>query len=92
MHTATLHISLPESLNRFVQEQAEQEQYSNPSDYIQTLIRDEQKRQEEQRLAAMLLEGLDTGQGVTMGTPDWEAFWQKVQVRVDEASQSTEPT
>ncbi|MFZ4698999.1 MAG: ribbon-helix-helix domain-containing protein [Candidatus Methylumidiphilus sp.] len=91
MNTATLHISLPESLNRFVQERVEKEHYVNPSDYIMTLIRDEQKRQEEQRLEAMLLEGLASGQGLTMGTPDWEAFWQKVQARV-EASQSTEPT
>ncbi len=91
MNTATLHISLPESLNRFVQERVEKEHYSNTSDYIRTLIRDEQKRQEEQRLEAMLLEGLATGQGLTMGTPDWEAFWKKVQARM-EASRSTEPT
>ena len=44
MNTATLHISLPESLNRFIQERVEKEHYSNPSDYIQTLIHDEQKR------------------------------------------------
>lgn len=86
MNTATLHISLPESLNRFVQERVEKEHYSNPSDYIQTLIHDEQKRQEEQHLEAMLLDGLASGQGLTMGTPDWEAFWRKVQARVEARS------
>jgi len=83
MSTATMHISLPESLKRFVQEQVENEHYSNPSDYIRTLIRNEQKRQDEKRLETMLLEGLASGQGLTMGTPEWEEFWKKVQARVE---------
>ncbi len=77
-----MHISLPDSLKRFVQERVEKEHYSNPSDYIRTLIREEQKRQDENRLESMLLEGLASGQGLTVGTPEWDEFWKNVQVRV----------
>jgi len=83
MSTATMHISLPDTLKRFVQERVEKEHYSNPSDYIRTLIREEQKRQDERRLESMLLEGLASGQGLTLGTPEWEAFWTKIQARAE---------
>ena len=77
-----MHISLPDSLKRFVQERVEKEHYSNPSDYIRTLIREEQKRHDENRLESMLLEGLASGQGLTVRRPEWDEFWKNVQVRV----------
>jgi antitoxin ParD1/3/4 len=83
MSTSTMHISLPESLKQFVKEQVEKDHYSNPSDYMRALIRAEQKRQAEQRLEAMLLEGLASGPGVTAGTPEWDEFWKKIYARVE---------
>jgi len=83
MTTTTMHISLPESLKRFVKEQVEKDHYSNPSDYMRALIRAEQKRQAEKRLEAMLLEGLESGPGVTVGTPEWEEFWKGIYARVE---------
>lgn len=82
-----MHISLPDSLKRFVQEQVEKEHHSSPSRYIRTLIREEQKRQDEKRLESMILEGLASGPGVTAGTPEWEEFWKGIYARV-EASRS----
>ncbi len=83
MSTTTLHMSLPESLKRFVREQVEREHFSNPSDYIRALIRAEQKRLDEKRLEHLVLEGLASGPGVSVGTPEWEAFWKKIQERIE---------
>ena len=51
MSTTTLHISLPESLKEFVKERVTEQHYSNPSDYIRALIREDQKRRDEERLS-----------------------------------------
>ena len=81
MGTVTMHISLPDSLKRFVKERVEEEHYSNPSDYVRVLIREDQKRRDEKRLEQMVLEGLASGPGATVGTPEWEAFWSRLQAQ-----------
>jgi antitoxin ParD1/3/4 len=50
MGTTTLHISLPDSLKKYVQERVAEKHYSNPSDYVRALIREDQKRHDEERL------------------------------------------
>ena len=47
MNTTTMPISLPEPLKEYVKERVAEEHYSNPSDYIRALIREDQKRREE---------------------------------------------
>ncbi len=44
MTTSTMNISLPETLKRFVKERTKGANYSNPSDYVRSLIRDDQRR------------------------------------------------
>ena len=39
-----MNISLPEALKRFVKERSRAANYSNPSDYVRSLIRDDQRR------------------------------------------------
>lgn len=79
MGTVTMNISLPDSLKRFVKERVEEEHYSNPSDYVRALIREDQKRRDERRLEQMVLEGLASGPGATVGSPEWEAFWSRLE-------------
>ncbi|MDO9103662.1 MAG: hypothetical protein Q7U57_01740 [Methylovulum sp.] len=79
----TLHISLPETLKQYVKERVDEEHFSNPSDYIRVLIREDQKRRDEKKLEQMLLEGLTSGQGIISGTPDWNNFWEKLQARAE---------
>jgi antitoxin ParD1/3/4 len=45
MSTSTMNISLPEALKRFVKERTKSANYSNPSDYVRSLIREDQRRQ-----------------------------------------------
>jgi antitoxin ParD1/3/4 len=44
MTTSTMNISLPEALKRFVKERTKGANYSNPSDYVRSLIREDQRR------------------------------------------------
>jgi len=55
MSTSTMNISLPEALKRFVKERTKTANYSNPSDYVRSLIREDQRRQAAERLFGDLL-------------------------------------
>jgi antitoxin ParD1/3/4 len=44
MTTSTMNISLPEALKRFVKERTKGANYSNPSDYVRSLIREDQRK------------------------------------------------
>ena len=50
-----MNISLPEALKRFVKERTKTANYSNPSDYVRSLIREDQRRQAAERLFGDLL-------------------------------------
>lgn len=56
----TMNISLPDPLKEFVDHQIAEGRYSSVSEYIRELIRDDEKRRAEQRLEALLLEGLES--------------------------------
>lgn len=57
----SLNISLPEALKEYVERQVAQGGYSTPSEYLRELLRQDQKRRAEERLEALLLEGLESG-------------------------------
>jgi len=56
MTGTTMNVSLPRSLKRFVQERAKNAQFSNPSDYVRSLIREDQQRLEAEKLLQSLTE------------------------------------
>jgi antitoxin ParD1/3/4 len=56
----TMNISLPDPLKDFVDHQIAEGRYSSVSEYIRELIRGDEKREAEQRLEALLLEGLES--------------------------------
>ena len=63
MTNTTLHISLPERLKELVEERVKRTgTYSNASDYIRNLIRADLERVGEERLEALLLDGLASGE------------------------------
>jgi antitoxin ParD1/3/4 len=77
MSSATMNISLPDSLKEYVKERVEEESYSTPSDYVRSLIRDDQKRRDEKRLEQMLLEGLKSGKKIHMTPKEWKKLWEE---------------
>lgn len=71
---ATLNISLPEGMKVFVEEQVQKrESYTSASDYVRALIREDQKRKAGEKVEALLLEGLDSGEPTEINA----AWWKK---------------
>jgi antitoxin ParD1/3/4 len=56
----SMNISLPEPLKEFVDDQIASGRYSSASEYVRELIRSDEKRKAEERLEALLLEGLES--------------------------------
>ena len=67
-----INISLPDSMQTFVDEQAKQKGYSTAIEYIHYLIRQEQERAEQRRLETMLLDGLDSGEPMEVDEQWWD--------------------
>ena len=61
MATTTMSISLPKALKDYIQKRVAEGDFSNASDYIRQLLREERKSRAEKRLEILLLEGLDSG-------------------------------
>jgi antitoxin ParD1/3/4 len=80
MSQATMNISLPDSLKEYVKERVEEESYSTPSDYMRSLIRDDQRRRDEKRLEQMLLEGLKSGKKIHMAPKEWKKLWEEARM------------
>lgn len=77
----SLNISLPESMRSFIEEQTRRGGYGTASEYLRALIRDAQKRQAEDRLESMLLEGIGSGTPIDV-TPD---YWEGKNARLARA-------
>ncbi len=74
----TLIVSLPDSVQEFVQRQVEEGGYATPSEYIVALIGEAQKRKAKEKVEALLLEGLNSGPASEMTAQDWEDIRQEV--------------
>jgi antitoxin ParD1/3/4 len=78
----TMNISLPDSLNAFVEAQIIEGGYGSASEYVCALIRADQKRKAEERLEALLLEGLNSGEPSEMTAADWREIRREVEERL----------
>lgn len=79
----SMNISLPEPLKRFVDEQIAAGRYSSASEYVRTLIREDEKRKAQERLDALLLEGLE-GAESALTKDDWASIRKEALARVRE--------
>ncbi|MBZ5607158.1 MAG: type II toxin-antitoxin system ParD family antitoxin [Acidobacteriia bacterium] len=75
---ASLNVSLPKSLREYVERQVETEGYSTPSEYVRALIREDHKRMLAEKIEALLLEGIASGQTVELN----RAYWKKKRSRL----------
>ena len=67
----TVTISLPESLQGFVERQVATKDYGNVSEYFRTLLREARAREEDARLEALLVEGLTSGEEIPLTKDFW---------------------
>ncbi len=75
---ATMNISLPDSLKGFIQDRMTQSEFSNVSDYIRALIRQDREIYLQKNLEQLLLEGMESGKS----EPVNEQFWNDLQRHV----------
>lgn len=76
----TMNVSLPDTMKDFVDNQVQSRGYSTSSEYIRDLIRNDQTKQEEQRLVALLREGLESGAAI----PVDDNYWQNKKAAIRE--------
>lgn len=81
----TMNIALPESMKQFVQERVTEGGYSSTSEYVRELIRSDQRRKAEERIDALLLEGLDSGEPLSVSQDYWDEKKRKLTERLGKA-------
>jgi len=67
----TLNISLPDSMRTFIDRQVDKGGYGTASEYLRSLIREAKKRQMEDRLEELLVEGMESGPGIEANPKYW---------------------
>jgi antitoxin ParD1/3/4 len=77
-----MNISLPASLKEYVKGRVNEERYSTPSDYVRSLIREDQKKRDEATLERLLLDGLRSGPGIRMNQREWKKLWAEVDAQI----------
>ncbi|MEH1831421.1 MAG: type II toxin-antitoxin system ParD family antitoxin [Nostoc sp.] len=85
----SINISLPDSMRAYVEQQVASGGYSSASEYFRELVRQDQKRKANERLEAMLLEGLNSGTVTEMTVQDWDDIRQasvKSKIKLNESS------
>ncbi|HSR07772.1 MAG TPA: type II toxin-antitoxin system ParD family antitoxin [Bryobacteraceae bacterium] len=65
-------ISLPESLEAFVEQQVASGKYANAEQYLGALIEADRKQRARERIGGLIQEGLDSGPATDMNAQDWE--------------------
>ena len=78
---STINISLPDSLRDFVQQQVSEGRFADTSAYLQTLIRQDQRKKSKALLERKLIEGLESGDPVPMTEKDWTDIERQVRQR-----------
>lgn len=79
---STLNVSLPDSMRAFIEEQTKNGDFSTASEYLRSLIREDQKRKAQERLETLLLEGLESGDTEKLTPGDWEEVRREVRRRL----------
>ena len=82
----TMNIALPESMKHFVQARVTEGGYSGVSEYICERIRADRKRNAQERIDTLLLEGLDAGKPVAVTPEYWEEKKRRLSERLGKAA------
>ena len=80
--STTLNVSLTAPLRAFVDQQVAGGEYRTASEYIRELVRQARKHAADQRLEALLLEGLESGEARPMTADDWTEMRHELKRRL----------
>lgn len=81
---SSLNISLPEPMRAWIDQQVAKGGYSTASEFLRELVREAQKREAQERLERLLLEGLDSGEPIELTDERWERLRKRVSARVQQ--------
>lgn len=87
----TVTISLSESLMQFVEAQVAGKGCGDVSEYICGLVREAQGREADARLEALLLEGLASGDPISVDETFWSELRAEAEHRVESQKRLTAP-
>ena len=68
----TVTVTLPVSLKTFVEKQVSEGRFSDSSSFIRALVREERKRQAEEKLLSLVREADASGPATPLTEEDWE--------------------
>lgn len=77
MATATINISIPDSLKAEVEDAMATDGYGNTSEFFRDLARDYLKRRQERKLEALLLESVESGNFTPLTKNDFVAIRER---------------
>jgi antitoxin ParD1/3/4 len=78
----TMNIFLTEPLKQFVDTQVAERGYNTASEYVRALIRADQKRKVQEKLEALLREGLESRDTKELTTENWANIRRTVRERL----------
>jgi len=78
---SSLNVSLPQSLKDYVADRVKGGGYATPSEYLRELLRDDQKRQAQEALQALLLEGIHSGDPIEPSPQYWARKRRRLRAR-----------
>ena len=78
MTQETMNVALPEALKEYVLRQVAEKGYTSASEHVRELIRSDQKRKAQEKLEAVLLEGLQSGKAREFTADDWAELKRRV--------------
>ena len=76
MSMTSMNVSLPEDLKQYVEARIKSG-YSTPSEYVRELIRADQKQRAKEKLDTLLLEGLKSGDPISVDADFWNDLKQE---------------
>lgn len=72
MATATINISVPDTMKAEVEEIIATEGYGNTSEFFRDLVRDYVKERRQRKLEALILEGINSGPATPLTKADFD--------------------
>ncbi len=72
-----INLTLPDSLRAFVESQVTRKGFGSPNDYLEALIREDQRKAENDEIEGKLLEALRGGPATPVTTESWQAIKQE---------------
>ncbi len=82
---ATMNISLPDHMKAFVEQELDEGGYMTASEYFRDLVRAQQRRRAQEKLEALLREGIQSGPAIH-ASPD---FWNHLEAGLVEDNKPT---